>query len=349
MTTNFKLTQFAKGAGCGCKISPAVLNEILSKSRTANSIKSNLIVGNSSNDDAAVYDLENGSALIVTTDFFMPIVDDAFTFGQVAAANALSDVYAMGGKPITALAILGWPIDKLPAELAAEVMDGAAQICNQAGIVISGGHTIDSAEPFFGLTVNGMAQLNHIKQNNTAQLGDAILLSKPIGVGILATAQKRGVLTKTDEDELLIELTKLNSFGEQLGKQNEVHAMTDVTGFGILGHLVEMSEGSKLTAQINYNNIPKLAAAINYAKQSIIPDATYRNWNAYSDKVTIAPSVDAMEAFTFLPDPQTNGGLLISVDKNEVANLQTLASNFGVTLTPIGNFIAQQNVAVQVN
>ncbi len=341
--TTIKLTQFAKGAGCGCKISPAILDSILSSNRIATPVNSNLLVGNSSNDDAAVYDLGNGSALIVTADFFMPIVDDAFTFGQVAAANAISDIYAMGGKPITAIAILGWPIDKIPAEVAAQVMDGARSICEKAGIVISGGHTIDAPEPFFGLSVNGLAQIQHIKQNNTAQDGDVILLSKPIGVGILATAQKRGVILEGHQAILVDQLTALNSFGEILGKEKCVHAMTDVTGFGLLGHLVEMSEGSNLTANINYASIPKLQAAIDYAKQGIVPDATYRNWNAYSEKVNIAASVDAMEAFTLLPDPQTNGGLLMSVDRNYVDEIIKLGLEHNTTLTVIGSFIAKQN------
>lgn len=348
MTTTIKLTQFAKGAGCGCKISPAVLANILANSRVESPINTNLLVGNSSNDDAAVYNLGNGSALIVTADFFMPIVDDAFTFGQVAAANSLSDVYAMGGKPITAIALLGWPIDKLSAEVAAQVMDGAKHVCNQAGIVISGGHTIDAPEPFFGLSVNGIANLEHIKQNNTAQDGDVILLSKPIGVGILATAQKRGVLTSEHQPVLINQLTQLNSFGELLGKESVVHAMTDVTGFGLLGHLVEMSEGSGLTATINYAAIPKLQAALDYVKQSIVPDATYRNWNAYSDKVNIAPTVDAMEAFMLLPDPQTNGGLLISVNKDKVDELMNLAHAHQTELHVIGSFGVSGAKAIEV-
>lgn len=346
--TPIQLTQFAKGAGCGCKIAPSVLESILSSSRISSLINTNLMVGNSSNDDAAVYNLGNGSALIVTADFFMPIVDDAFTFGQVAAANALSDVYAMGGRPITAIAILGWPIDKIPAEVAAQVMDGARTICEKAGIVISGGHTIDAPEPFFGLSVNGMANLDHIKQNNTAKEGDVILLSKPIGVGILATAQKRGVIADAHQDILVKQLTKLNDFGELLGKEKAVHAMTDVTGFGLLGHLVEMSEGSALTAQITYASIPKIQAAIDYAKQGIVPDATYRNWNAYSDKINIEATVDTMEAFTLLPDPQTNGGLLITVDKTKVEDIIQLGLLHQVKLDAIGGFIAHQNKVVEV-
>lgn len=343
-----KLTQYAKGAGCGCKIAPSVLETMLSFSRVAAPLHANLRVGNSTNDDAAVYDLGNGNALIVTADFFMPIVDDAFTFGQVAAANALSDVYAMGGSPITAIAILGWPIDKIPAEVAAEVMRGAGVVCEQAGIVISGGHTIDAPEPFFGLSVNGLAPLNHIKQNNTAQEGDVILLTKPIGVGILATAQKRGLLTDDHQTVLVKQLTTLNDFGKQLGSQHAVHAMTDVTGFGLMGHLVEMCEGSGLTAEIKYASIPKLEAALAYAKQGVVPDATYRNWNAYGTKINFLPEVDATEAFMLLPDPQTNGGLLIAANQVDVEALQALAQNHKVSLRVIGKFTTKQPHVIQV-
>ncbi len=336
MNMEIKLTQYAKGAGCGCKIAPAVLEDILASSKVLQ--RDNILVGNNSNDDAAIYDLGNGQALVVTADFFMPIVDDAFTFGRVAAANAISDVYAMGGKPITAIALLGWPIDKLPAELASKVMDGARQVCEEAGIIISGGHTIDAPEPFFGLSVNGLVAIEHIKRNSTAQEGDVILLSKPIGVGILATAQKRGVLLPEHEEVLINQLTTLNSLGEVLGKEQGVTAMTDVTGFGLLGHLIEMCDGAGLSAEISYHNIPKLASALHYAKQSIIPDATYRNWNAYANKINIASTVDAMESFTLLPDPQTNGGLLVAVNPQHLQTIINLAAQLHVKLVEIGEF-----------
>lgn len=338
MPDEIKLTQFAKGAGCGCKIAPAVLEQILASSKVLQQ-QGNILVGNNSNDDAAIYDLGNGQALIITADFFMPIVDDAFTFGKVAAANAISDVYAMGGKPITAIALLGWPIDKLPAEVASKVMDGARQICEEAGIIISGGHTIDAPEPFFGLSVNGLVAIEHIKRNSTAQAGDIILLSKSIGVGILATAQKRGVLLAEHENEFLAQLTTLNKLGEVLGKQETVTAMTDVTGFGLLGHLIEMCEGADLSAEISYHNIPKLASALHYAKQSVIPDATYRNWNAYANKINIASTVDAMESFTLLPDPQTNGGLLVAVNPQHMQTIINLAAQSNVKLVEIGKFV----------
>jgi selenide,water dikinase len=347
MNTEIRLTQYAKGAGCGCKIAPAVLEDILASSKVLQQ-QGNILVGNNSNDDAAIYDLGNGQALVVTADFFMPIVDDAFTFGRVAAANAISDVYAMGGKPITAIALLGWPIDKLPAELASKVMDGARQVCEEAGIIISGGHTIDAPEPFFGLSVNGLVAIEHIKRNSTAQVGDVILLSKPIGVGILATAQKRGVLLAEHEEVLINQLTTLNSFGEVLGKEQGVTAMTDVTGFGLLGHLIEMCEGAGLSAEISYHNIPKLASALHYAKQSIIPDATYRNWNAYANKINIASTVDAMESFTLLPDPQTNGGLLMAVNPHHVQTIIALGEHHQVKLVEIGKFVSQAPKGISV-
>lgn len=346
MSNEIKLTQFAKGAGCGCKIAPAVLEQILA-SNHVNQPQGNILVGNAHNDDAAVYDLDNGQALVITADFFMPIVDDAFTFGKVAAANAISDVYAMGGKPITAIALLGWPIDKLPAELAAKVMDGARETCAEAGIIISGGHTVDAAEPFFGLSVNGLVAISNIKRNNTAQAGDVILLSKPIGVGILATAQKRGLLMPAHKQQLVNQLTTLNNFGETLGKEKAVTALTDVTGFGLLGHLTEMC-GEAISVELNYDDIPKLSSALGYLKQGIVPDASYRNWNAYASHVAIAPHLDPMESFGILTDPQTNGGLLVAVRPENVNEVKELAKQSMVDLVKIGRFITQSEHCVDV-
>ena len=255
---NIKLTQYSHGAGCGCKISPIILDEIL-HSNFSMPDNDRLIVGNHSKDDAAVYDLHNGKALISTTDFFMPIVDDAFTFGSIASANAISDVYAMGGKPIMALAILGWPVDKLSTSLAQQVMDGARAVCKAAGISLAGGHSIDTSEPVFGLSVNGFVSIDCLKKNNTAQEGDVLFITKPIGVGILATAQKRGVLLSEDEQILIHQLKQLNSIGYELGKIKGVTAMTDVTGFGLLGHLIEMAEGSGMSANINFDAVPLIS------------------------------------------------------------------------------------------
>lgn len=332
-----RLTHFSHGAGCGCKIAPAVLDTIL-QSKTQFAQHSSLLVGNGSKDDAAVYDLGNGTALISTTDFFTPIVDDAFAFGRIAGANAISDVYAMGGKPILAIAILGWPVEKLPAELAQQVLEGARTICEEAGIPLAGGHSIDTPEPIFGLAVNGLVNIDQLKKNNTAKEGDVLLLTKPLGVGILSTAQKREVITEAHLSLLLAQLSTLNKAGEALGKISGVHAMTDVTGFGLLGHLIEMAEGSELGAELTYQQIPILASAKEYLPQRIVPDATYRNWNAYSSKVGFAPGVNVMEAFTLLPDPQTNGGLLIAVAPDALQEVQEVLHQFGLQnfTTPIG-------------
>jgi selenide,water dikinase len=345
-----KLTQFSHGAGCGCKIAPAVLDTILKGSRDQEQYPA-LLVGNSSKDDAAVYDLGNGKALISTTDFFTPIVDDAFAFGKIASANAISDVYAMGGNPILAIAILGWPIDKLPAELAQQVLEGARAICKEAGIPLAGGHSIDTPEPIFGLAVNGMVNTKHLKKNNAARNGDLLLLTKPIGVGILATAQKREVIKPDHLGILLNQLCSLNKTGALVGKIEGVHAMTDVTGFGLLGHLIEMAEGSGLSAELHYSNIPILEAVQEYLPQRIIPDATYRNWNGYSSKVGFAPGVNVMEAFTVLPDPQTNGGLLIAVAPESLAEVQAIFTKEGLAdfVEPIGVMREQGEKTVMVN
>ena len=344
-----KLTQYSRGAGCGCKISPQVLEEILHS--PFNFPDQNLLVGNSSNDDAAVYDLENGTALISTTDFFMPIVDDAFDFGSIAAANALSDVYAMGGKPILALALLGWPVEKLPASLAKEVMEGARKMCAKAGITLAGGHSIDSAEPFFGLSVNGIVSVNNLKKNNTAKEGDFLFLTKPIGVGILSTAQKRNVLKEEHLTILIDQLTSLNSIGEEFGKVKGVTAMTDVTGFGLAGHLIEMAEGSGLSAEIYYSKLCITENVKEYIAQRIVPDATYRNWNSYSKMISFEKGVNVMEAFSLLPDPQTNGGLLIAVSPDAVNEVIAILRKNGLFnfCDPIGRFISKEEKVIKVN
>ena len=344
-----KLTQYSRGAGCGCKIAPKVLEEIL-KTGIQFPADKNLLVGNSTNDDAAVYDMGNGTALISTTDFFMPIVDDAFDFGRIASANAISDVYAMGGKPLMAIAILGWPIEKLPATLAQKVLDGARSVCAEAGIILAGGHSIDTAEPMFGLAVSGMVDIKDLKQNNTAGEGDHIFLTKPIGVGILSTAQKRGLL-KAEHHELMIsQMISLNKLGERLGKINAVTAMTDVTGFGLLGHLIEMAEGANLSATLLYSQVPVIDGAKEYLAQRIVPDATYRNWNGYSNKVSFEKGVNVMEAFNLLPDPQTNGGLLFSVKEEGLDEVGKLLIGSGLQnfIQPIGRFIKQEDKIVQV-
>ena len=346
---SFRLTQYSHGAGCGCKIAPKVLDEIL-KTNISTPDNKNLLVGNSSKDDAAVYDLENGMALISTTDFFMPIVDDAFDFGRIAAANSISDVYAMGGKPLLAIAMLGWPVEKLPVELAQKIIDGGRTICNEAGIPLAGGHSIDSPEPIFGLAVTGIVNKENLKKNNSAEEGDLIFLTKPLGVGILSTAQKRGLLKEGDLQIMIDQMTMLNKIGEALGKIKGVTAMTDVTGFGLFGHLIEMAEGSGLGAEIYYDKIPVADGVKEYISQRIFPDATTRNWSSYSDKIKFEKGVNVMEAFTLLPDPQTNGGLLISVKESAKDEVIGLFKERGLEkfIEPIGKFISKGEKMIEV-
>lgn len=349
MQETIRLTQFSHSAGCGCKISPKVLDEIL-KSNFIFPDNNKLLVGNSSKDDAAVYDVGNGTALISTTDFFMPIVDDAFDFGRIAAANSISDVYAMGGTPLIAIAILGWPVEKLSAALAQKVIDGGRNICMEAGISIAGGHSIDSPEPFFGLAVTGTVPIENLKKNNTAHEGDFLFLTKPLGVGILTTAQKRGWLKKEHISVMIEQMTELNKIGEDFGKIKGVTAMTDVTGFGLLGHLIEMAEGSGLSAEIYYNKLPVAEGVKEYISQRIFPDSTTRNWSSYSDKVKFEKGVNVMEAFTLLPDPQTNGGLLISVKENAIEEVVSLIETRGLKkfYEPVGKLIAKKEKVVEV-
>lgn len=344
---NIRLTKYSHGAGCGCKIAPQVLDTILKTNFSAPD-HNRLLVGNSSKDDAAAYDLGNGTALIATTDFFMPIVDDAFSFGKIAGANAISDVYAMGGKPILAIAILGWPVDKLPAELAQQVIEGARSICAEAGIALAGGHSIDCPEPIFGLAVNGIVPIENLKQNSTAQEGDILLLTKPIGIGILSTAQKREVLQEEDLQLMLKQLMQLNSVGEALGSVKGVHAMTDVTGFGLLGHLIEMSEGSKLSAELQYKKVPVIPATREYLARHIVPGGTKRNWSGYGDKVKFAPGINEQEAADLLADPQTNGGLLIAVNKDALEQVKTILNDRQLCTEVIGKMIAAKEKAVYV-
>lgn len=341
-----KLTQYSHGAGCGCKISPEVLDKIL-KGNIAMPDNNKLIVGNHSKDDAAVLDLGNGTALISTTDFFMPIVDDPFSFGRIAAANAISDVYAMGGKPVLAIAILGWPINKLSPEVAQQVIDGGRSICIEAGISLAGGHSIDSPEPIFGLAVNGIVDLENIKQNNRALEGDVLFLTKPLGVGILTTAEKKGLLKEEHRGLAANQMMQLNKAGEALGKLNCVTAMTDVTGFGLLGHLTEMAEGSGLSAVVNFDNVPLITPAIlDYIKQGSVPGGTNRNMDSYGHKISSLTE----EQRAILADPQTSGGLLIAVKKENTNEVIGLLNEMGLEnfIQPIGYMKAKEEKAVTV-
>jgi selenide, water dikinase len=345
----FKLTQFSHGGGCGCKIAPSVLEEIL-QSQYAFPDNKNLLVGNHSKDDAAVYDLGNGTAVISTTDFFMPIVNDAFDFGRIASANAISDVYAMGGKPIMAIAVLGWPINQIPASVAQRVLEGSRTICAEAGIPLAGGHSIDAPEPIFGLAVTGLVDIKNLKQNNSAKEGDLLFITKRVGVGIVSTAQKRELLKDEHFALLIKQLTQLNALGEKLGKLQGVHAMTDITGFGLLGHLTEMAEGSELSAEIFYDQIPVLDGAKEYLAQKVIPGATKRNWNSISDKIEISAGIDSNEVQNLLSDPQTNGGLLIAVREDAVDEVETLfiENGYEAFAKPIGRMLSKSEKVVTV-
>jgi selenide,water dikinase len=318
-TKEFKLTQYSHGAGCGCKISPAILDKIL-HSNIAAPADARLLVGNDKRDDAAVLDLGNGTALISTTDFFMPIVDDPYDFGRIASANAISDVYAMGGKPVLAIAILGWPIDKLPPEIAQQVLEGARAVCAEAGITLAGGHSIDCPEPVFGLAVNGLVNSHQVKQNSTATTGCRLYLTKALGVGILSTAQKRGLLLADDAAIALQSMTTLNKLGEIFGKLEYIKAMTDVTGFGLLGHLTEMCEGSGLSAVIEYKKVPVIASLPGYLNQKCFPGGTQRNWNSYGRKIGALSD----EQRYILADPQTSGGLLVAVAEEGIDDFEKL-------------------------
>ena len=311
MNETIRLTQYSHGAGCGCKISPKVLDTIL-KTGIAQDTDKNLLVGNDNRDDAAVYDLGDGTAIISTTDFFLPIVDDPFAFGKIAAVNAISDVYAMGGTPLLAIAILGWPVDKIPPEIASQVMEGGRAACKEAGIMLAGGHSIDNPEPIFGLAVTGRIDISKLKKNNSAKPGSKLYLTKPLGVGILSTAQKQGILKEEHQFIARDSMMILNKVGARLADIEGVNAMTDVTGFGLLGHLLELCEGSGVSAVIDYQKIPVFGEAIEYMREGAIPGGTFRNWSSFSDKLILPDQ----ELRNILCDPQTSGGLLISVDEN---------------------------------
>ncbi len=330
----FKLTQYSHGAGCGCKIAPSVLSSIL-KSNITPVNDNKLIVGNDTRDDAAVYDLGDGTAVISTTDFFMPIVDDAFTFGKIAATNAISDIYAMGGTPLLAIAILGWPVDKLPPEEASKVMEGGRQACKEAGIPLAGGHSIDSPEPIFGLAVTGRVDIPKLKRNDTAKKGCLLYLTKPLGVGILTTAQKQGKL-KDEHAHIAPEImSQLNSIGQELANMEGIEAMTDVTGFSLIGHLSEMCEGSGLSAEIEFDHLPKIDVVDEYIEQNCIPGGTHRNWASYGESVELK----SQDYKTLVCDPQTSGGLLLAVDPEKAPEVEALLESKGFPAEPFGEFI----------
>jgi len=339
-----RLTQFSEGSGCGCKIAPAVLDQILSGSNLFQKPDGQLLVGNNLKDDAAVYKLTDDLAVINTVDFFTPIVDDPYDFGRIAAANALSDVYAMGGKPLFANAILSWPVEKIAPELAAKVLEGAKSICQEAGITLAGGHSIAAKDPIFGMSVVGQIHPDQIKRNNGAKIGDILYITKPIGIGVLATALKRDKISESAYQKLIQYTCQLNTIGEKLADQKFVHAMTDVTGFGLLGHLIEMAEGAELSAQIISNDIPLIDGAQEYISQFIFPDNTYRNWNAYSTKTEGVGGTD----FVKFNDPQTSGGLLLAVDPNATSQFEEFMTGQGSSFYKLGSFIPKDEKIVKV-
>ncbi|MDY0962053.1 selenide, water dikinase SelD [Massilia sp. CFBP9026] len=322
-----KLTSFSHGGGCGCKIAPGVLAEIL-KSSGGFPLPKELMVGIETSDDAAVYLLNDEQALVATTDFFMPIVDDPFDFGRIAATNAISDVYAMGGTPIMALALVGMPINKLPLETIGQILEGGASICREAGIPIAGGHTIDSVEPIYGLVVMGLVHPSKVKKNSAARAGDVLVLGKPLGVGVLSAALKKGVLGEDGYAAMIANTTKLNKPGRLLADMPGVHAMTDVTGFGLLGHLLELARGAQMHAELDMPAIPLLPGVLQLAHDGFFTGASGRNWDAYGKDVQLDDALTPAQR-ALLTDPQTSGGLLVACDPASVDEVLALFAREG--------------------
>ncbi|MFN2331405.1 MAG: selenide, water dikinase SelD [Halomonas sp.] len=336
-----RLTQYSHGAGCGCKIAPDVLDGILAKAGTG-ATNSRLIVGNQGREDAAVYDLGDGRGMIATTDFFMPIVDDPFDFGRIAATNAISDVFAMGGTPVLALGILGWPLDTLPAEVAGDVLSGAQAVCRELGLALAGGHSIDAPEPIFGLAVNGLVDLEHLKLNKGAKPGDLLFLTKPLGVGMLTTAEKKGLLEAGHQGLARETMLKSNRIGVALAKVKGVNAMTDVTGFGLAGHLSEVCAASGVAARLDFRRLPRLAEAEAYRRRGAVPGGTLRNRQALGASL---PEMDEAH-WQWLCDPQTSGGLLLSVDPAWEDDVERIGREHGITLTPFGEMVKAEGPAL---
>lgn len=327
MNTSIKLTQLSHGGGCGCKISPLLLQEILA-GLPKHLPYPDLLVGKETSDDAAVYRLNDHLALVVTTDFFMPIVDNPEDFGRIAATNALSDIYAMGASPILALAIVGMPVDKLPMQTIREILVGGASVCETAGIPLAGGHSIDAPEPIYGLVVVGTAHPDHIKRNDRALAGDVLILGKPIGIGVLSAALKKDELNDEGYRQLVATATQLNTIGAELGHRTDVHAMTDVTGFALLGHLLEICRGSALQAQLRLADVPVLPAAWTLAEAGFATGAATRNWASYSHEVEFSTAPPEWQR-RLLCDPQTSGGLLVSCAKETAQEILTLFHSAG--------------------
>jgi selenide,water dikinase len=332
--SNLKLTHFSPGAGCGCKIAPATLQKILHTSEPQQ-LFPQLLVGNEQCDDAAVFDIGDGKAVVSTCDFFTPIVDDAFDFGRIAAANAISDIYAMGGTPLMAIAILGFPLDKLPPEEAAKMVAGARNVCSEANIPLAGGHSINNSDPIFGLSVTGLVPTDLVKKNSSAKEGAILFLTKPLGIGLITTGEKFGCATEAQKSIALQQMTCLNSAGAHFAQIPGICAMTDVTGFGLLGHCIEMAEGSGLSAQIEYAKVPFITGVEKLIEQDCVPGGTFRNFDSYGHKVS--PMTQIQKAL--LCDPQTNGGLLVAVLPESVPQLKEIACQIATPLYAIGRLV----------
>lgn len=353
MSTWPPLTQFSKASGCGCKADPDALRSVLQGLHARNQQFPNILRDASSADDAAVIQWSDGSLLLLTTDFFAPVLDDPYDFGRVAAANALSDIYAMGGRPLVALAVLAWPLEKLGPEAAAETLRGGADICEQSGVSLAGGHTVENPEPLFGLCVAGTATTSQLKTNGGAQAGDLVYLTKPLGSGMLLTAIKRRLSLEDKEYEnLLHTLTTLNKAGEQFGELPFVHALTDVTGFGLLGHLMEMCQASALSVRLRWEQVPKLPGTERCIMQFIYPDITFRNWKHVEPQVyfeNVNLKNQSLRPILTLCDPQTNGGLLVAVNPNYQEQFEQFCRNAEIPLFLIGEFINKKEFHIYIS
>ena len=339
MDMQVKLTQFSHGGGCGCKIAPGVLEQILARSVPA-AIPRELLVGIETSDDAAVYLINDRQAIVATTDFFMPIVDDPFDFGAIAATNAISDVYAMGGQPLFALALVGMPVNQLPLEVIRRILEGGESVCARARIPIAGGHTIDSVEPIYGLVAIGLVDPKNLKRNAGARPGDRLVLGKPLGVGIYSAALKKGRLDPAGYAALIETTTQLNTPGTRLGTLAGVHALTDVTGFGLLGHLLEIAKASKVAARVDWNSLPLLPGSLDLARDGILTGASGRNWSGYGSQVTLGSTLGESQKGV-LTDPQTSGGLLVACAEASCEEVLSIFRAEGFAhAAVIGEFVA---------
>jgi selenide,water dikinase len=345
-TPPVRLTSLAHGGGCGCKLAPSVLQQLLA-SQPASASYARLLVGTETGDDAAVWQIDDQHCIIATTDFFMPMVDDPRDFGRIAAANALSDVYAMGGKPIMALAILGMPLGKLPVETVREILQGGASICAEAGIPVAGGHSIDAPEPIYGLAVIGLCSPAHIRRNSGARPGDALILTKGIGIGVYSAAFKQEALPDDAYGEMMASTTLLNRVGHSLAQDEDVHAMTDVTGFGLLGHSLELARGGGVSLNISYDRVPFLTRAVALAEAGYATGASQRNWSSYSDGIVLPPEMPGWRR-TLLTDPQTSGGLLVACAAERAESIRAAIEEAGYPRASIIGSVAHGDAVVRI-